>query len=114
MKYIINNQKTTNKNLFDKVIKEMNNKNKIECSVCFDLTNNKTDCDHDVCKNCIKKINKCPICRKNFIDKKTNKNYSPFNISLFDIVEGVQFSVNGIPIGELQLPPETFRLIQIR
>ncbi len=99
MKYIINKQKTTSKNLFDKVIKEINDKNKIECSICFDLTNNKTVCYHDVCKNCIKKIYKCPICRKIFIDKKTNKEY-------------FQFSVGYITIGELRLPEE-IRLIQI-
>ncbi len=36
---IINNQKTENKNLFDKIIKEINNKNKnkVECCVCIEF-----------------------------------------------------------------------------
>jgi hypothetical protein len=38
MKYIINSQKTKCKKLFDKVIKELNNKFYPECSICFEAT----------------------------------------------------------------------------
>jgi hypothetical protein len=34
-----------------------------ECSVCFETTNNKTNCGHDLCKKCKTKCQKCPICR---------------------------------------------------
>jgi hypothetical protein len=54
-----------NKKIFNKVIEEINNKYKSECSICFELTNNKTNCNHDVCLDCEKKINKCPLCRRN-------------------------------------------------
>ncbi len=67
MKYIINNQKTKNKNLFDKVIKEINNK---------------------------------------------NRKY--YKLSLFDILGGVQFILDGNPVSLHQLPPETYRIFQIR
>jgi len=37
------------------------------CSVCFEEDDNKTYCNHEVCKECIDKIininNKCPLCR---------------------------------------------------
>ena len=33
------------------------------CSVCFEITDNKTNCNHPVCRNCLKTIKKsCPIC----------------------------------------------------
>lgn len=33
------------------------------CSVCFEITDNKTKCNHPVCPKCLDRINKsCPIC----------------------------------------------------
>jgi hypothetical protein len=38
-----------------------------ECCICYLETKNKTVCMHDVCIDCEKKINKCPICRMDLI-----------------------------------------------
>ena len=35
-----------------------------ECCICFENTNFKLKCDHNVCFNCKDKIHKCPICRR--------------------------------------------------
>ena len=35
-----------------------------ECCICFEETNFKLFCSHTVCPSCIKKIGRCPICRK--------------------------------------------------
>ncbi len=88
MKYIINSQKTKCKKLFDKVIKELNNKFYPEfypeCSICFEATCHKTPiCNHVVCLSCESKINKCPICRKEFIKP------VPIDLSLYDLVENI-------------------------
>ncbi len=59
-----------------KVLKELSNKFKEECCVCFELTHNKTDCGHIICKKCHNKVKLCPICRSD-IDyhfSKTNQN----------------------------------------
>ncbi len=39
-----------------------------ECCVCLEETNFKTSCNHDICINCLKKVDKCPICRKFFYE----------------------------------------------
>ena len=42
----------------------MSSKN--ECIVCYERTEKKTECNHSVCDNCIKKLKKeeCPYCRQ--------------------------------------------------
>ena len=37
-----------------------------ECSVCFEISSNKTICNHLVCKECLLKLKKmeCPLCRR--------------------------------------------------
>ena len=35
-----------------------------ECSICFNDTENRTECNHVVCVECRPKITKCCICRK--------------------------------------------------
>ena len=50
-----------------------------ECCICFQKSNNKTICNHDVCSGCLVKITKnnkykCPICRR-MIDNYTYSNY---------------------------------------
>jgi hypothetical protein len=58
-----------------------------ECCICFELTKNKTKCNHDVCLNCINNINKCPLCRKNLIDNNNN---------LFEILSSEILMINYI------------------
>src|ERR1700680_4737003 len=41
----------------------MNNEINVECCVCYEDTNNRTKCNHVVCKDCIKKVELCPMCR---------------------------------------------------
>ncbi len=43
-----------------------------ECCICYLETKNKTTCMHDVCIDCRKKINKCPIYRINLIENVDN------------------------------------------
>ena len=40
--------------------------NATECTICYEHTTNKTECDHIICKTCMTKINKCAVCRKEF------------------------------------------------
>ncbi len=79
-----------NKKIFNKVIEEINNKYKSECSICFELTNNKTNCNHDVCLDCEKKINKCPLCRKDLNLLKRNlsptETISPAILNVNDVI----------------------------
>ena len=37
---------------------------KDECCICFNETTNTTECNHIVCSDCVNKIDKCPMCRK--------------------------------------------------
>lgn len=47
--------------------KDMNQKEKPECCVCYNQTHFKTVCGHSVCFDCINGVkNQCPICRKKF------------------------------------------------
>jgi len=39
-----------------------------ECCICFEETNFKTSCNHDLCVGCLKKVDRCPICRKFFYE----------------------------------------------
>ena len=50
-----------------------------ECCVCLSLTKIKTICNHGLCKECFKKLNKkiCPICRHSI---KPIKNARPLNL----------------------------------
>lgn len=38
----------------------------MDCVICYNITDNKTECNHSVCKECIHKLKKqeCPYCRK--------------------------------------------------
>jgi len=40
-----------------------------ECVVCYEETQFKTKCGHILCANCYKSVNKCPMCRKVFLNK---------------------------------------------
>ena len=46
------------------LLKELLHKFKEDCCICFEKTDHKTECDHVVCKKCLFKIDKCPICRE--------------------------------------------------
>ncbi len=50
-----------NKSLF---LKELCHIFKEDCCICFEKTDQKTESDHVVCKRCLIKIGKCPICRE--------------------------------------------------
>ncbi len=63
------------------IIEEIKTLNKSECSICYELTNNKTNCNHDVCLICLKKINKCPLCRIDLFsitDDNVNEDYGDY------------------------------------
>lgn len=50
----------------------MNNINNKECPICFEEYDELIKlicCKNCFCKNCIDKINKCPLCRTNFGEK---------------------------------------------
>ena len=72
-----------------------NDINEEECSVCFEKTNNKTICNHPVCKKCLLNIYKidfkieCPCCRKLLIKRDVQK----LHTDLF-----VEYKKNNIPI----------------
>jgi hypothetical protein len=87
-----------NKKIFNKVIEEINNKYKSECSICFELTNNKTNCNHDVCLDCEKKINKCPLCRRDL-------NLLKRNLSPTETISPAILNVNYI-INQFYIFPE--------
>jgi hypothetical protein len=38
----------------------------MNCSICWELTINKTQCHHPLCKKCFKLVELCPICRSEF------------------------------------------------
>jgi len=38
-----------------------------ECCVCFELTSQKTNCNHSVCYSCMIKMTSCPLCRGELI-----------------------------------------------
>ena len=40
--------------------------NSTECVICYEHTMNKTICSHIICKNCMKRLEKCAVCRKDF------------------------------------------------
>ncbi len=40
-----------------------------ECCICYLETKNKTICMHDVCIDCLKKIDICPICRREIVEE---------------------------------------------
>jgi hypothetical protein len=42
-----------------------------ECCVCFENTSHNTECSHVVCIECLKTLQKCPICRHNLQYKNT-------------------------------------------
>jgi hypothetical protein len=46
-----------------KVLRELSNKFKEDCCICFELTHNKTNCGHVICRKCHDKVEICPICR---------------------------------------------------
>ena len=37
--------------------------NNLACNVCYGITANKTKCNHTLCISCMRKLDKCPICR---------------------------------------------------
>jgi hypothetical protein len=47
-----------------------------ECCVCFELTSQKTNCNHSVCYSCMIKMTSCPLCRGHLILPK-NPNSNP-------------------------------------
>jgi hypothetical protein len=51
----------------DEILYEYQNLGNIRpmCSVCFDITNGKTQCGHFICSECLAKLHKqiCPQCR---------------------------------------------------
>jgi hypothetical protein len=49
-----------------------------ECCVCFELTSQKTNCNHSVCYSCMIKMTSCPLCRGKLIIPK-NPNPNPLN-----------------------------------
>ena len=55
--------------------------NLTECSICYIETSNKTICKHDVCKSCLVKISRCPVCRTIFKEDIEN------GITLSELVE---------------------------
>ncbi len=88
-------QKIKSKKLFNKVIEELNNKFHTECSICLESTNNKSSCRHPICLSFESKINKCPICRKDFIKPAR----IPIQLSWYDVVENIIIcDGNGVPI----------------
>ena len=40
--------------------------NATECTICYEHTMNRTECDHIICETCMTKIDKCAVCRKDF------------------------------------------------
>lgn len=44
--------------------KSFNSNDVEECCICFENTNFKLKCEHNVCFDCKNKIHKCPICRR--------------------------------------------------
>ncbi len=38
-----------------------------ECSICFEETNFKTKCKHQICIECKEKVSSCPICRRHLL-----------------------------------------------
>ncbi len=74
-----------------------------ECCICYLETNNKTICMHDVCIDCGKKIDKCPICRinliKNIDDDDDDDDYLGFGIEYNPVEEN-----NNIEVGEIFIP----------
>ncbi len=72
------------------MIEEINKKYKSECSISFELTNNKTNfCNHSVCLDCEKKINKCPLCRRNLNLLKRNVSTTHTMIPTISIINNV-------------------------
>ena len=59
---IINLENTQRKNK-EKVLNQLLEMN---CSICWELTINKTQCHHPLCKKCFKLVELCPICRSEF------------------------------------------------
>ena len=77
---VVNGVVSINDKIFDIMkddvtkIKKKDNKNLLECCICMDNIKNVIfeNCTHVACcKECSKKINKCPICQKK-ITKITN------------------------------------------
>lgn len=75
-----------------------------ECSVCFEMNNNKTICGHNVCKKCLLNIYKdneliCPYCRRSLIKtiKETLMSDYLVNISKdMSVKVLISYSVNNI------------------
>ena len=58
-----------------------------ECSVCFESSNNKTICGHDVCKKCLLNIYQnhkliCPYCRCILITNEKEKLVSDYSVEI--------------------------------
>ncbi len=56
------------------LLKELYHMFKKDCCVCFEKTDQKTECDHEVCKKCLMKIDKCPLCREDIFYRIHKKN----------------------------------------
>jgi hypothetical protein len=44
-----------------------------KCCVCNNISNCMTECSHELCVICVKKVKKCPICRENLTYYYVNK-----------------------------------------
>ncbi len=57
-----------------------------ECCICYEKAEHTIKCMHNVCENCLFKINKCPLCRKEIIIFKLH-GYFKINDVLSDVPE---------------------------
>ena len=51
---------------FKEIDYQYNNENNDECIICYDKANIQLPCKHNYCEECLKRINKCCYCMKEF------------------------------------------------